>query len=148
MRGRRCGLSMLALVLLLPLDACFPTSWPATPTIDARVIDAASLQPIAGALVTVWSTDDPKRRIAAKTDSDGRVLLPQQERTMWLPPLPIDPAWPASRLRWEADGYDAREQDTLGVLFKNAGAGGLEPRPLPVTLSLTRSPPPSSNQVP
>jgi len=122
----------------LGLDGCIPVNWPATPAIEARVIDATTERPIAGALVTVWATEHADRRVAGKTDAQGRVSLARLDHTMWLPPLPIDPAWPESRIHWEAAGYAPQEQDTLSVLFD--GTEAAEPRPLPVTLPLTPAP--------
>jgi len=135
---KSCRRALLALGAVLGLSGCFPFTWPATPAVEARVVDATTQRPIPGALVTVWNVDHPDDfRAEARSDADGRVSLAKLDRTVWLPPLPFDPGWPDARVRWEAPGYAAQEELAYTLFFGPGGSAAQEPKSPPLTLPLT-----------
>jgi hypothetical protein len=114
-------------------------SIPETPAVDVRVIDTARHRPVAGALVTMWLTGEPDRRVSGKTDAQGRVSLAALETTAWLPVMaPYDLILPPARIRCEAPGYAPLEQATKEVLHP---ASNTDPPSQVVTLSLTPAAP-------
>ncbi len=107
----------------LQLAACFPRQMPATPAVETKVVDASTGHPIQDALVVAWSDDSPDRTSSAMTNSDGFVKLATQQRTIWMPPIPFDFAYPAGHVRFSAAGYQSLELGAGEVTMKYRRSG-------------------------
>jgi hypothetical protein len=99
-------LAVLALAASL-LSAC--VFW--TPALDARVVDAQTLAPIAGATVKASPTPWPLRSTTLTTNADGGVHVPELQ---FFAPAPGDPGLSVPvTLHIEALGFKPRDLEDL-----------------------------------
>jgi len=103
------------------LTGCSAYSELATPDVHLRVLDAETLQPIEGALVTVTADVDPDLKGVGRTDQRGMVHLPALDHNVWGPGAPLadpDPhPYPEARVSVEAARYQP-------LTFRSTDAGG------------------------
>ncbi len=102
--------------LTVLLAGCIPREAPASPGVETKVVDAKTHLPIGNVLVTAWADDKPDARNSAKTDSQGFVHVEALQRTIWMPAIPYDFAFPKGHARFETAGYQTRELDAQYVL--------------------------------
>jgi hypothetical protein len=103
------------------LSGCWPYSALATPDVHMRVVEANTLRPIEGAVVTIISDVDPEVRGVGRTDSMGMVRLPALDHAVWALAVPMAfPAsnpYPVGRVTVEAPNYQP-------LAFRSSEAGG------------------------
>jgi hypothetical protein len=122
MRAQALGIYLLiSPMAAIALTGCTTYSELATPDVHLRVLDAATLQPIEGALVTVTADVDPDLKGVGRTDRRGMVHLPALDHNVWGLGAPLanpDPhPYPQARVLVEAPRYQPRT-------FRSTDAGG------------------------
>jgi len=122
MRTQAIGTCLLMpAIAAIVLVGCSAYSELATPDVHMRVLDAATLQPIEGAVVTVTADVDPDLKGIGRTDARGMVHIPALDHNVWGPGAPLanpDPhPYPAARVSVEAARYRP-------LTFLSTDAGG------------------------
>lgn len=122
MRAQAIAIHMLMFpIAAIALTGCSAYSELATPEVYMRVLDAGTLQPIEGALVTVTADVDPDLKGVGRTDQRGMVHLPALDHNVWGPGAPLanpDPhPYPEARVSVEAARYQP-------LTFRSTDAGG------------------------
>jgi hypothetical protein len=112
---------VMTTIAAVVLAGCYVYSELATPDVHMRVLDADTLQPIEGALVTVTADVDPDLKSAGRTDQRGMVHLPALDHNVFGPGAPFgnqDPhPYPKASVSVEAARYQPRT-------FRSTDAGG------------------------
>jgi hypothetical protein len=122
MRAYAIGLHLLTLSLGgIGLAGCYPYSVLATPDVHVRVLEAETLRPIVGAVVTVVSEADPDVKGVGRTDGMGMVHLPALDHAVWALAVPMafpsSAPYPVGHVTVEAAGYEP-------LAFPSTDAGG------------------------
>jgi hypothetical protein len=137
MRIRSIAIHLLiSLTVALGLTGCSAYSELATPEVHMRILDARTLQPIEGALVTVTADVDPDLRGVGRTDRMGMAHIAALDHNVWGPGAPLanpDPhPYPEARVAVEADGYQPltlRSTDAGGTYITGSQPVVLTPSP-------------------
>lgn len=112
---------LMSPIAAIALAGCFAYSELATPDVHMRVLDAETLQPIEGAMVTVTADVDPDLKAVGRTDQRGMIHLPALDHNVWGPGAPFgnqDPhPYPGARVSVEAARYQP-------LTFRGTDAGG------------------------
>lgn len=122
MRAKAIGFCQLILPMAgIVLSGCYAYSELATPEVHMRILDAETLQPIEGALVTVAADVDPDLKGVGRTDQRGLAHLSALDHNVWGSGVPLanpDPhPYPEARVSVEAAGYQP-------LTFRSTDAGG------------------------
>src|SRR3954462_1050878 len=90
MRAQAIGIYLLMFpIAAIAFTGCSAYSELATPDVHMRVLDAETLQPIEGALVTVTADVDPDLKAVGRSDQRGMVYLPALDHNVWGPGAPL-----------------------------------------------------------
>jgi len=113
--------SLIFFLVGIGFSGCYAYSELATPEVHMRVLDAATLQPIERAAVTVTADVDPELKVVGRTDRRGMVHLAALDHNVWGSGAPLanpDPhPYPTAQVSVEAVGYRR-------LAFRSTDAGG------------------------
>lgn len=101
------------LCLGVVLSSCQSGEIYLTTELHARVVSAATREPIRGATVIVWPSGNEKYAQVTATDYNGYAYLPRLKGNAdILFPFVADPIPPSTKARFEAKGYVPAEIDS------------------------------------
>ena len=126
-------LMLTALLASVSLAGCQTGVVYISPPFHARIVDANSGAPVAGATVSMWSMSESSTKQVARTDNTGHVDLERLAGRMTIAlPFVADILPPVALARVEARGYESKD---LNSRTDSAQFEGSEPVKLIPTLS-------------
>jgi len=100
---------------------CVPFPAYDLPAVNGVIRDTATKQPIGAAKVLVASKSKADVQESVVSDSFGRFSAAAKTHTVWLLPLPFDPAVPDCTVRISAPGYEDQLFDLYEIWDQQRG---------------------------